>query len=194
MLEWYSHRPGTHRLPPLRVANIKGDAGWKELVGKVVKAANTRAAAPMFRDFVTEHFVDTAGIEVDIVRIAVALDEFYKLLYGAPMFMEPDDIDQLRMLCSEIGLLMMKLRETCRRQSKLCWRLTPKIHKLAAHVHLYAQVFNPRYIQNYQEESLIGTTCRVWQRAMRGRYRAFAQKNVLLRRFLGLLLRLEFDF
>ena len=41
------------------------------------------------------------------------------------------------------------------------------------------------------EESLIGTTTRVWQRAMRGRYQQEGGSNVLLRRVLGLLLRLE---
>ena len=84
----------------------------------------------------------------------------------------------------------MRLREDARVRGKLYWKVAPKMHKLQ-HTPLHATVMNPRWVQNYAEESLIGTTTRVWQKAMRGRYRAHAQSNVLLRRTLGLLLRLE---
>ncbi len=74
--------------------------------------------------------------------------------------------------------------------SGLFWRITPKVHKLM-HLHLYAAVINPRWVQNYAEESLVGTTTRIWQRAMRGKYSDHVQSNVLIRRLVGLMLRIS---
>ena len=47
MKKWYDDHPGHHRLPELRLGNIRADDKWAELHGVTVKAANTRAAAPI---------------------------------------------------------------------------------------------------------------------------------------------------
>ena len=60
------------------------------------------------------------------------------------------------------------------------------------HIPLYASVLNPRFVQNYAEESFIGSTTKVWHRSMFGPYKKVTQSTVLLKRSLALLLRLEF--
>jgi len=55
----------------------------------------------------------------------------------------------------------MRLREDARVRGKLYWKVAPKMHKLQR-TPLYATVMNPRWVQNYAEESLIGTTTWVW--------------------------------
>ena len=81
-------------------------------------------------------------------------------------------------------------RECARVKRQFCWRVTPKVHKLQ-HIPLYSEVLNPRHVQNYSEESLIGTTARIWKGSMDGQYQKSAQSNVLLKRTVGLLLRFE---
>eukprot|EP00969_Alexandrium_andersonii_P361366 15457387-Alexandrium_andersonii.AAC.2 len=57
MVDWYDSHPGTHRLPTLVASNLTQD-GWAELHGPAIKAANTRAAAPLFFDLAMEHCAD----------------------------------------------------------------------------------------------------------------------------------------
>ena len=65
-----------------------------------------------------------------------------------------------------------------------------KVHKMQ-HLPRLAGIINPIYVQCYGEESLIGTTVQVWKKCMNGRYDKQAQRNVLLKRITGLLLRYE---
>ncbi len=189
MREWYDSHAPTHRLPPLRPGNLKQD-GWAELHGTAVKAANTRASAPLWRDFAAAHFTSPAGTDPDVVRVTALLAELYEVMYGAELFMTSEELQRLRTVCLELGVVVMRLREASRARQKLYFAVKPKMHKLQ-HIPDYAEVLNPRYVQNYAEESLIGTTTRIWQKAMRGAYRDHVQKSVLTRRVLGLLLRLE---
>ena len=187
--EWYRNNPPTNRLPALRPGNLVSD-GWYELSGNAVKAANTRCAIPLFRDYVAQKFLGTTGAEPKLRKVTVQLSELYDMLYSSPMLVADADVARLRAVCLDLGVLVMELREYCRTVNLLAFRVVPKMHRLQ-HLPLYAEVLNPRHVHNYGEESLIGTTTQVWQRAMRGRYKVEAQSNVLLRRTLGLFLRLE---
>ena len=91
---------------------------------------------------------------------------------------------------ANIGFEIMRRREFARIDHKLNFNVTPKMHKLQ-HLHLYARILNPRWVQNYAEESLIGTTTTIWQKSIRGNYSDHVQENVVLKRTVGLLLRLE---
>eukprot|EP00959_Pyramimonas_sp_CCMP1952_P017985 381448-Pyramimonas_sp.AAC.1 len=84
----------------------------------------------------------------------------------------------------------MRLRQAAKLAGKLRWKITPKVHRLQ-HVPDYARLLNPRWVQNYGEESLVGTNTAIWHKTMRGRYQKSVQSIVLLKRTLGLLLRLE---
>ena len=68
--------------------------------------------------------------------------------------------------------------------------LSPKVHKLT-HVPMYMEAMNPRWLQAYLEEGMIGSMAKIWKQGMRGRYARDIQSSVLLRRYLGLLLRME---
>ena len=84
----------------------------------------------------------------------------------------------------------MQLREVARQKGWLLWNVTPKVHKMQ-HVPLLASVINPRFVQNYAEESLIGTCTAIWARSVSGRYRSVAQRAVLAKKLTGLLLHFE---
>ena len=97
------------------------------------------------------------------------------------------DLDRLRSICIEFGEHFMWCRELSRRDGLLWWEITPKVHKMQ-HVPKMAQMINPRFVQCYFPESLIGTTTKVWKRSMSGRYKNSAQRVVLSKRLLGVLL------
>ena len=191
MTNWYDQNPGQHRLPELRQpSNVRQADGWADLHGPTVKAANTRAAAPLIRDLAAEFFGRDLEFDRRIVAVSAKLAEFYELLYGCHMFMSTTAVQRLRAIVLDIGEHWLFLRDHAKTRKQLLWKVTPKVHKIQ-HIPLYAEVLNPRYIQVYGEESLIGTTCLVWKKSMAGRYKKVAQRQVLLKRLLGLLLRFE---
>eukprot|EP00959_Pyramimonas_sp_CCMP1952_P273919 5725541-Pyramimonas_sp.AAC.1 len=83
------------------------------------------------------------------------------------MFMTDESLNKLGALVREFGVAYMKAREECRLRNRLCFKLTPKVHRYQ-HVPLYCGVLNVRFAQTYGEESLIGTTTKVWHKTMRG--------------------------
>ena len=63
--------------------------------------------------------------------------------------------------------------------------IVPK-HHLMMHISLQAEIINPRFVQNYLEEGLVGKICRVWTAVANGPYRATAQRSVLVRHLIAL--------
>ena len=79
LAENYDQHPGTHRLPPLRLANVFSD-GWAKLHGPAIKAANTRAAVPAFRGLCHRWF------DRGTLRSSMPYTIFYEVLHNEPRF------------------------------------------------------------------------------------------------------------
>jgi hypothetical protein len=185
---WYERRPGSLRLPRIAHSNVFAN-GWADLHGPAIKAANTRKASGFFSELSAEYLGHGSDFDQHMASAAKLLHEFYSIIYAAPVFMTDRDLDRLRSICIEFGEHFMWCREFSRRDGLLWWEITPKVHKMQ-HVPKMAQMINPRFVQCYFPESLIGTTTKVWKRSMSGRYKNSAQRVVLSKRLLGVLLRI----
>jgi hypothetical protein len=192
LAEHYRLRPGTHRLPRIAQSNLLVD-GWAVLHGPAVKAANTRHASSFFKEVAAEYLSHGSAFDQHMASAARLLDEFYSILYAAPRFPDDDVINRLRSVCTAFGEAFMWCREYSRRDGLLWWEITSKVHKMQ-HVPMMAKIINPRHLQCYASESLIGTTTKVWKRSMSGRYKKRVQKVVLTKRVLGVLLRLSMPY
>ena len=104
--------------------------------------------------------------------------------------MSEEEQRQLKQICENIGALFMNLRHAASLVHQARWKISPKVHK-TQHLHLYCEAINVRHIQCYTEESLVGSCAEIYQRAMRGRYFNDVQSNVLMRRFVALVLKIE---
>ena len=186
---WYAEHPRTHRLPKLLAANLVQD-GWGELHGPAIKAAATRACAPWIRDLAL-HFCGSGSLEDRTVcQLTEDLVEFYHILYSEGRFLSEEGLARLKVVTVRFGEAFMQLRELARQEGWLLWNVKPKVHKMQ-HVPLLAEVLNPRYVQNYAEEPLVGTCTNKWAKSVSGRYRHVAQKTVLVKKMVGLLLHFE---
>ena len=183
---WYSGKPKAHRLPHIDLSNVTNN-GWADLHGPAIKAANTRASSGFFLHLSEQYLSGESDLERSTVEVAKCLDEFYKVIYGAERFMTAAELRRLRSVCLQFGEAYMRSRAFSRRSALLAFEVTPKVHKMQ-HVPAMAQIMNPRFVANYAEESLVGTTAKVWKRSMSGRYKKMAQFNVLMKKALGVLL------
>eukprot|EP00969_Alexandrium_andersonii_P057571 2537016-Alexandrium_andersonii.AAC.1 len=62
---------------------------------------------------------------------------------------------------------------------ELMWQMRPKLHYAVAHVPIQARLVNPRYVQTYGSEGLVGKICGVCKRSQNGPYTAGLQKDFL---------------
>ena len=164
--------------------------GWQELHGPNVKAANTRGAAPLFAYLANRFLPGDTPAESAARALTSYLEEFYHIIYSQPMFMEPPAIQRIRVVCEEMGYSYQVVREHSRENAVLAFNVKPKAHKIQ-HVPMLCEIINPRCVQCYGEESLIGTTTKVYNRSMAGRYERGVQRVVLAKRLLGLFIRFE---
>ena len=98
----------------------------------------------------------------------------------------------------EAALVTMRFGEHymyCRQYSRNLHRLwffvSPKVHKMQ-HLHQQSGLFNASKIACWSEDSLIGSCVRTWARSMSGRYKRDAAFNVLAKRVVALLVRLDY--
>ena len=187
---WYTARPGHHRLPPILMISLTAGDGWAFLGGPAIKAAATRAAAPWLKDLAAHFFTEDTDLDRAVVQLTDNLAAFYQILYSEGMFMSAGAEARLKAVCLSIGTACMRLRNLSMRAGLLHFKITPKVHKVQ-HVPMLASCINPRFCQNYAEESLIGTCTKIWGRSMAGRHQQFVQRNALVKKLLGLLIRLE---
>ena len=189
MKDWYAAHPGHHRLPKLKHANLISN-GWGDLHGPAVKAANTRAASGLFAKMAETYLSAENEFEKYMILATKHLHSIYTALNSAPRFPTHAEIAKIRRVTLRFGEAMMWCREHSRRLGFMAWEITPKVHK-SQHLPTMCQVMNPKFVSCYADESLIGTTTRVWKRSMAGRYHANVQHVVLLKRLVGLILRLS---
>ena len=187
MKEWYDDHPGSNRMARILMNNVTAD-GWADLHGPAIKAANTRSAVGPFRAIWYEYKRADSRYHMDATSVIDNLAGFYSILYEGPMFMSAQSIHKLQVACVEFGAAYLRCREHARVSGALAWPVRIKMHKMQ-HVPLMCRVINPIFVQCYAEESLIGTTAKVYKKSIAGRYHNFAQRNVLIKRLVALLLR-----
>ena len=186
---WYTNRPGSHIMPKIFMASCKNN-GWADLSGPAIKAAVTRGAAGFFQSLCHEFYAGDTAFDVAIRAVLDNLAAIYKLFYESPMFLSDAAVALLKRQCIDFGENYQRLRGWAKDTGQLAWPVRPKVHKMQ-HLPLFAAVINPVFVQCYAEESLVGTTVRVWRRSMSGRYKGVVQKTVLLKRVAGLMCNFE---
>jgi len=187
--QWYRLHPRVVKLPRILMRSCLLE-GWAELHGPAIKAANTRNAAKFFKSLAHRYFNTLSTRDRNVCLVADSLVGFYDCLYQSGMLLQNEQLLGLSTRCQKFGLSYQRLRNLAMTDSILAWPVRPKLHKMM-HAPEMAEIINPIYVQHYAEESLIGTTAKVWTMSMAGRYQGSLQRVVLTKRLTGLLLRCE---
>ena len=191
LLAFYNARPRYNRMPPIRLTNLTGDAGWAVLNGQTVKAANCRALIPFLVELADRYFDGPPSTKGALARRAIrALQKYYEIVYTAGMFVNAEQLKQLRRTRLIFGVSYQQLRMMCQSASTLEWNVVPKVHYFM-HMDSVAEHINPTHVQNYHEETRVGLTTRIWARSARGVYRNHIQELVCLKGLVGFFLRWE---
>ena len=182
-----------HRMPDIRIQDLTNSGGWTVLCGQVVKAANTRCLVPFFKHLAIEYFSGHGEYNSSVRKVCYNLDEIETILYTSDMFLDDAALQRLDQCFRVLARHWQHLIFLSKRDYQNRWQITPKVH-YSLHLASQARLINPRYVQNYAEESLIGRLTRMWGKSANGAYELVAQFTVLARYFVGLELRMTSPF
>ena len=120
------------------------------------------------------------------------LADLYSLMDSSPMFISDDGLRQMREVVDDFGAAYQRLRAWARDKHFLRWQVRPKVHK-AMHIPDQAAIINPKFENCYIDESLIGSSQKVWKASVHGKYASYVHRTSLAKRWLSIILRLERD-
>ena len=110
-------------------------------------------------------------------------------MYNGAMFLTNDQKAEFREAFLRLGRHWQNLRHASDLALENLWQVKPKVH-WAQHFPMQAELINPRAVQNYCEESLIGRAAKIWSASATGTYMTQAQKTTLARYWAGFELRI----
>ena len=166
----------------LKMSNIfpDGKSQWSVLKGPRVKSANTRQFVPVLEVLVRK-YCDSGSLEdLATIKLVKSINEMYLILYSAAILFTPAQHTALRDAVLEIGAAIQYLRSVSNRRGDLFFQITPKVH-FVQHLPFQASAINPRYTQNYCEESLVGKICKIRKSSAEGPYARTVQRTALVK-------------
>jgi len=108
-----------------------------------------------------------------------ALNDFYIVVYRAEIFLDTDEKVLLKKSLVEMGTSWMHCADIAQgRLGELWFHVPPKAH-YAQHFDAEADLINPRFCQNYIDESFISRGAKLWRHALTGPSGPIAQSKVL---------------
>ena len=184
--EWYSLRRVDCRLPRLRLASIYRD-GFPELHGNAVKAANTRALVPFVAELAKRAVdVDPSELNKHGLKVIESLNAVYELLYSADYFLSTEQVRALRKHLTRMGSHYQLLAVRTSASGETKWKQTVKTHYAVGHLADQAVLINPRFVQTYGSEGLVGKIAAIYKRSQDGPFHASLQKKVLTKYRVGM--------
>ena len=119
-----------------------------------------------------------------------ALHEIYTTLYGAEVFLSAAECADLSRQTLRFGKHYQAANECARTSGQMYWHIVHKHHWLQ-HLATQARLINPRFIQAYKEEGLIGRIARVSKSCANGPYSRTIQRTALTKYLVGVQLRYQ---
>ena len=178
-----------HRMPMLRLRDLKTDKGWSMLSGKLIKAANTRAMLPFLDDLASKYCTGREGFDQSCRKVFTSLLTIQRIMYSSGTFLTDAAKEEFKEAHLRLGRHWQLLRDLCRRAEVNSFQITPKLH-YTQHFPYQADLINPRAVQNYIQESLVGHVAKVWSACANGPYADTVQLTSLARLWVGYELRI----
>ena len=184
----YSMQAVSYRLPKLKLSNLSRETDFPELHGQAVKAANTRAAVPYCLELQRRAVaMDPSPLEKHMFKVIESSDALYKLVYNASFWLNDGELDAFSKHCRRIGNNWQMLAILTAGMMQRSWPMRPKLHYSVAHMPTQAALINPRFVQAYASESMVGRVAKIYKHSMDGPH-THVQAKVMLKYLTFLLL------
>jgi len=186
---WYHQQPNKNvsRLPLLKPDNLKEANSFPELHGHGVKAANTRGIVPFVLMLQERAVRETPSMrQKHMLKVIASLADMYDIFYSASHFLTPTAQIKLRKACYRLGIHYQALQMLSLAAGDMFWKSSSKLHYTCAHLCEQAALVNPRAVQGYMSESLVGVICDIYKLSLSGPFHRRVQHVALLKYRTGL--------
>ena len=164
-------------MPPPSAA--RHDCQFPCLRGPGVKAANTRAGVS-FAVHLSQELSDGSVLALRIRGACEGLDGYLQVIYGGGIFLGREELIELERCVRLMNRSYMWLAQNAVSLGQCRFAVVPKHHYMN-HLMLQARLVNPRFVQTYKGESLVGRGCSLFRASMNGPCRRTVQRTVLCR-------------
>ena len=121
-----------------------------------------------------------SDFDVSVLKVTGNLCNMYDIMYSAGRFFTERDHRELTEACYILGYHYQRLRVLCDGCGWLYFQIKRKTH-MTMHVPHFGKLINPRYVQCYCSESMIGVATQIWEGSVSGPYAKVVQRTVLLK-------------
>ena len=179
---YYGIRGVANRLPPLRYSNLLDDTGYPELHGKLVKAANTRSVIPFLLNL-QRRAVDRDPTLTNrhILKVVDSLQSLYNIFYGARDFLTIAEQELVLKHCNRLSKNYQILAVQAVAARQKYWKQPVKLHYVVGHLPWQARLINPRKVQGYCSESMVGLMADIYGKSMYGPHHAKVQNKFAIK-------------
>ena len=151
------------KVPKLAMSNLKSDA-YPELHGNGIKAATTRMLAPYAVSLQQRATTLRATPKnKHMQKVAQHLKGVYDLVYTAGTFLNDNEKQTLAKHLASLGVHYQWLQAQAYGAGLTRWKNSMKVHYVCAHMHQQADIINPRVVQGYVSESMVGQICGLYK-------------------------------
>ena len=154
-----------------------------------MKATNTRALVPYILDHqrrATE--MHNSAKNNHMLKVVEGLHGAYDIFYNNDCFLTRRTVASLRAHLLSLGQHYQYLSMLTFAEGKPRWKSTHKMHYVVAHLADQAALLNPRYVQGYGSESMVGQMCNVYKASKKGPVQSLIQEQVMLKYRVGMTL------
>ena len=123
-----------------------------------------------------------------MLKVIESLSKLYEVFYNNGYFLSDEDLADVQLHCDRMAKHYQILQLMALTEGNTLWKTTVKMHYVGAHMHDQAQLINPRYVQGYASESLVGTICEIFHSSQCGPFHRRVQKVAMLKYCTGLVL------
>lgn len=186
---YYSFSGVRSRMAPLRQSNLTDATGYPELHGPLIKAANTRALIPYLlnlQERATRAWPTTQNRHM--LKVVQSLQTLYDVFYGAGYFLTQEEKVLVAKHCNRLGMNYQVLAVAAMRAGSKLWKQTAKLHYCVGHLPDQSRLINPRYVQGYTSESMVGSMKEIYVKSMSGPHHKVVQHKFAHKYCTGLLL------
>ena len=121
-----------------------------------------------------------------MLKIIEALQHAYSIFYESDIFLTDAQYRNLKKALTALGQHYQLLQVKDLEMSRARWKSTMKMHYVCAHLADQALLINPRRVQGYASESMVGRICSVYKASQSGPYHSGIQRVALVKYLTGM--------
>ena len=116
--------------------------------------------------------------------VARSLVAWYDVLYNSGVVLTPEQYREQRRHCIRCCRSYGWLAYNAKCEGRLEFKIVPKFHYWHE-LSLQARMLNPRYVQTYSGESMVGRIAQIWKRSLAGPFQNTVQRTLMRKYVLG---------